>query len=210
MNAPVLPMASPNSLKRSCEVAQLDASSLQQRPYASSQTDELATRSGEVLHSQPDASTAIPTPERSRAPSAAPSTGGSSARDGSVPPATCAATNPGSQSKRRKLTFAEKEVQRLEKLFKEQQRAEERARKDEEKRIKEEERRIKEESLREGKRKRDVEKEEKKKAREAEKQARDEEKKKRESEKKAKDDEKAKKEKASSHKLCNVSYADGI
>lgn len=136
-------MASPNSLKRTCEVAQLDSPSLQQRPQKSSQTDEVATRVGEVPRSQQDASTAIPTPERSRAPSAAPSTGDSSTRGGSVPPASCVAINPGSHSKRRKLTFAEKEVQRLEKQFKDQQRAAEKARKDEEKKKRESEKKAK-------------------------------------------------------------------
>ncbi|KAL9117607.1 MAG: hypothetical protein Q9187_005855 [Circinaria calcarea] len=189
-------MASPNSLKRTCEVAQLDTPSLQQRPDEVSRTREVAIQPGYILNSQPDVTTIIPTPERSRTPSAAPSTGGSPARDGSIPPVACAASDSSSQPKRRKLTFAEKEVQRLEKQFKEQQRAEERARKDEEKRIKEEERRVKEEALKEEKRRRDEEKEEKKAAREVEKQVRDEERKKREAEKKAKEDEKAKKEKA--------------
>ncbi|KAL9116877.1 MAG: hypothetical protein Q9187_006594 [Circinaria calcarea] len=189
-------MASPNSLKRTCEVAQLDTPSLQERPDEVSRTREVAIQPGYILSSQPDVTTTIPTPERSRTSSAAPSTGGSPARDGSIPPVACAASDSSSQPKRRKLTFAEKEVQPLEKQFKEQQRAEERARKDEEKRIKDEERRVKEEALKEEKRRRDEEKEEKKKAREAEKQARDEERKKREAEKKAKEDEKAKKEKS--------------
>lgn len=200
MNAVLIPMASANNLKRTCEVAQLDALSLQQQPYELLRDEGMVTGSADVSSSQPDVPTTTPTPERSRAPSAAPSAECTSTRDGSVPPATCTTPNPGNQSKRRKLTFAEKEVQRLEKQFKEQQRAEEKARKDEEKRIREEERRVKEETLKEEKRRREEEKEEKKKAKEAEKQARDEERKKREVEKKAKEDEKAKKEKASNPK----------
>lgn len=97
--------------------------------------------------------------------------------------------------KRRKLTFAEKEVLRIEKQFKDQQKADEKARREEERRIKEEERRTKEEDIKEAKRKREEEREQKKRLRDAEKQARDEEKRKRDAEKKAKEDEKAKKEK---------------
>lgn len=84
-----------------------------------------------------------------------------------------------SPPKRRKLTFAEKEVLRIEKQYKDQQKADERARKEEERRVKEQER------------------EEKKRLRDAEKQAREEEKQKRDAERRAKEEEKAKKEKVS-------------
>ena len=104
-------------------------------------------------------------------------------------------------SKRRKLTFAQEEVLRIEKQFKAQQKAEEKARKEEERRVKEEERRIKEEESKEAKRKREEEREEKKRLRDPDKQAKDEEKRKRE---KAKEEEKAKKEKVSETWLCAI------
>ncbi|MCJ1246771.1 hypothetical protein MMC30_003980 [Trapelia coarctata] len=129
-------------------------------------------------------STTIPVGSRDTSPLS--STRSSVTRENSASPAVLPTQSTGDQqpppSKRRKLTFAEKEVLRIEKQYKDQQKAEEKARKEEEKRIKEEERRIKEE-----------EREEKKRLRDAEKQAKDEEKRKRE---KAKEEEKAKKEKS--------------
>ena len=119
-------------------------------------------------------------------------------------------TNP---AKRRKLTFAEKEAQKIEKAHKELQKKEglakkeeEKAKKEQEKKAREEEKRVKEE-LKESERKKKVEeKEEKRKAKEAEKAAKDDEKKKKDAEKKAKEDEKSKKERVSIlprlHKSC--------
>ena len=131
------------------------------------------------------------------------STMSSLSRENSVSPAVQLTQSTENQqpppSKRRKLTFAQKEVLRIEKQFKDQQKAEEKARKDEERRVKEEERRIKEEESKEAKRKREEEREEKKRMRDADKQAKDEEKRKRE---KAKEEEKAKKEKVSETWLC--------
>ena len=124
------------------------------------------------------------------------SIGGSITRENSAAPPAINHQTP-NPPKKRKLVFAEKEVQRIEKQYRDQQKAEEKARKDEEKRVKEEERRIKDDEMKEAKRKREEEREEKRKLRDAEKQARDEDKRKRDAEKKAKEDEKAKKEKVS-------------
>ena len=98
-------------------------------------------------------------------------------------------------TKKRKLTFAEKEVKRVEKQCKEQQKAEDRARKEEEKRSKEEARRAREEETREERRRKEEEKEQKRKIKEAEKQLKEEERRRKEAEKKAREDEKAKKDK---------------
>ncbi|MCJ1285461.1 hypothetical protein MMC26_004801 [Xylographa opegraphella] len=124
------------------------------------------------------------------------STATSTTRENSAVPVVSTVTTTVTTSKKRKLTFAGREVIRIEKQYKEQQKAEEKARKDEEKRAKEEERRIKEEEAKETKRKREEEREEKRKLREAENQLKNEEKRKREAEKKAKGDEKAKKERS--------------
>jgi chromatin assembly factor 1 subunit A len=103
-------------------------------------------------------------------------------------------------AKKRKLTSAEMELVKTQKVHKEQQktkekaqREEERARREEEKRAKTEERRLKEEERKEAKRKQEEDREEKRKQREAEKLAKDEEKRKRDAEKKAIEEEKAKK-----------------
>ena len=125
-----------------------------------------------------------------------PSTGSSINRENSGAPPTNNDQTP-NPAKRRKLTFAEKEIQRIEKQYRDQQKVEEKARKDEEKRVREEERRIKDDEMKEAKRKKEEEREEKRKLRDAEKQTKDEEKRKRDAEKKAKEDEKAKKEKVS-------------
>jgi len=148
---------------------------------------------------------AMPTsmPVGSRDTSPLSSTMSSLTRENSASPVVQPTQSTGNQqpppSKRRTLTFAEKEVQRIEKQYKDHQRAEERARKEEEKRVKEEERRIREEEIKEARRKREEEREEKKRLRDAEKQAKDDEKRKRE---KAKEEEKAKKEKVGERWLC--------
>ena len=97
--------------------------------------------------------------------------------------------------KRRKLTFGEKEVKRIEKQYKEQQKAEDRARKEGEKQAKEEARRAKEEEIREERKRKEEEKGQKRRIREAEKQIKEEERRRKEAEKKVSEDEKAKKEK---------------
>ncbi|MCJ1310423.1 hypothetical protein MMC25_004087 [Agyrium rufum] len=94
--------------------------------------------------------------------------------------------NSSNPAKRRKLTFAEKEVLRIEKAHKEQLKAAEKARKEEEKKAKDEERKIKDEE----KRKKEEEKEEKRKVKEVEKAVKDDERKKKEAEKAAKEAEK--------------------
>ncbi|KAI9830341.1 MAG: hypothetical protein M1819_005722 [Sarea resinae] len=99
-------------------------------------------------------------------------------------------------TKRRKLTFAEKEEKRLEKEIRDMEKAELKAKKDEEKRLKEEEKRKKEDEREEEKRRREEEKEEKKKAREEDKRKKEEEKRAKELEKQKREEEKAKKDKS--------------
>ncbi|MCJ1437583.1 hypothetical protein MMC27_006970 [Xylographa pallens] len=185
-------MASPNPLKRNFE-----ATSLQDSIESNMQTSicaQLSTSLSDV-QSQPGVCDVVnDLGAISRETSPLSSTATSTTRENSTAPAVSTVTTTTYSSKRRKLTFAEKEVIRIEKQYKEQQKAEEKARKDEDKRAKEEERRIKEEEMKEAKRKRDEGRQEKRKLREAENQLKTEEKRKREAEKKAKDDDKAKKE----------------
>lgn len=91
-------------------------------------------------------------------------------------------------TKRRKLTFAEKESLMIEREVKDKQKAEEKARKDDEKRSKEEQKKRKEEEARDERRKKEEEREEKKRIKELEKSVKEE-------EKRRKEDEKTKKEK---------------
>ena len=188
-------MASPNPLKRSFEVAGLQ-DSIEGPPesttHATAVTPCLEMQSQELVHDVVDSLGPV-----SRETSPLSSTATSTTRENSAAPVISVSATTNKASKRRKLTFTEKEVLRVEKQLKEQQKAEEKARKDEEKRVKEEERRVREEEVKEAKRKRDEEREEKRKLREAENQVKAEEKHKREAEKKAKEDEKARKEKVS-------------
>ncbi|MCJ1382006.1 hypothetical protein MMC17_005118 [Xylographa soralifera] len=187
-------MASHNPLKRNFE-----ATGLQDSVEGTSETFMCAHphTSFSNVQSQPGVCNVVDIlGEISRETSPLSSTATSTTRENSAAPAVSTVTTTSSTSKRRKLTFAEKEVVRIEKQYKEQQKAKEKARKDEEKRAKEEERRIKEEETKEAKRKRDEEREEKRKLREAEIELKTEEKRKREAEKKAKDDDKAKKERS--------------
>ena len=101
-------------------------------------------------------------------------------------------------AKKRKLTFAEREVEkavkRREKEEKERQKAEEKSRKEEEKRKRDEEKRQKQEEKEEEKRQKELEKAEKQKAKDAEKHAKE--------DKKRKDDEEKQKKERVSHYPC--------
>lgn len=125
--------------------------------------------------------------------------------------------NESTSVKKRKLTFAEREVEKAvrqrEKEERAKQKAEEKARKDEEKRLKDEEKRKKEEEKELAKRAKELLLAEKKKARDADKHEKEAEKQKREAEKKEKEEEKLRKEKVS--KAClrsmgsiSVTFAD--
>ena len=93
-------------------------------------------------------------------------------------------------AKRRKLTFAEREVERAvrqqEKEAREIQKAEDKARREEEKQLKDEAKRRREEEKEASRRERELEKAEKQKVKDAEKQAKDDEKRKKEEEKQKK------------------------
>lgn len=186
-------MASPAPQKRSFEAADLEKVAVYQGISVSS-----SSVPEDLLHRTLQCMTTSTVDTASRETSPLSSVATLISREPSATPATVTAPNTTNPPKRRKLTVAEKEVQRLEKQFKDQQKTEEKAgekaKKDEEKRLKEEERRIKEAEAKETKRMREEEREEKRKIREAEKQLKDEEKRKRDAEKKAKDDEKLKKE----------------
>ncbi|MCJ1393000.1 hypothetical protein MMC18_005872 [Xylographa bjoerkii] len=187
-------MASPNPLKRNFEITGLQ-DSVEGLSETTTYPEPKITCSD--AQDQPVVHDSLNFPEGiSRETSPLSSTATSTTRENSVIPAVSTGTTTSIASKRRKLNFAEKEVLRIEKQYKDQQKAEEKARKDEEKRAREEERRVKEEEMREAKRKRDEEREEKRKLREAENQVKAEEKRKREAERKAKDDEKSKKERS--------------
>ncbi|MCJ1473589.1 hypothetical protein MMC13_002240 [Lambiella insularis] len=180
-------MASPIPQKRSFEVADLDRD-VQYHEVSVPSIPVFPDPIDEDL--QCDSTHALDAASRETSPLSSAAT--SASREPSVTPTTStmiATPNATKPPKRRKLTFAEKEVQRLEKQIKDQQKAEEKARKDEERRLKEEE-------MKEAKRRRDEEREEKRKLREVEKQFRDEEKKKRDVERQAKENEKLRKEKS--------------
>jgi len=93
--------------------------------------------------------------------------------------------------KRRKLTFAEREVEtavrKQEKEARERQRAEDKARREEEKRLKDEEKRRREEEKEATRRERELEKAEKQKVKDAEKRAKENEKRKKEEDKEKKE-----------------------
>ncbi|KKY18388.1 putative chromatin assembly factor 1 subunit a [Phaeomoniella chlamydospora] len=116
----------------------------------------------------------------------------------SAPTSTSNAQGPA--SKKRKLTFAEKEVERAvkrqEKEEKERLKAQEKARKEEEKRIKDEEKRRKEEEKEVARRQKEIEKAEKQKVKDAEKAAKDAERQAREGKKKKEEEEKQKKQRS--------------
>lgn len=178
-------MEQPTTLKRSFAVAALQSVEDQQDVTISAMMAPNTALPGTSMNGL------MPTgPVGSRETSPLSSVMSSLTRENSALPAVqpdeSTANQQPSPPKRRKLTFAEKEVLRIEKQYKDQQKADERARKEEGKRVKEEERRVKEQ-----------EREEKKRLRDAEKQAREEEKQKRDAERRAKEEEKAKKEKVS-------------
>ena len=181
LETPIMP--SPNSLKRSYDTAELETPRLSQE-FNENLPQPFSNDCVGMSPIQSSIDSVLTTPQTSRAQSVVPSDMSPLLKDGSVPRIAA------SPSKRKKLTVTEREIQKIEKQFKDQQKAEEKARKEAEKRAKDEERRIKEESLKEERGRKEAEKEEKRKIREAEKQAK-------EAERKAKEDEKAKKERVS-------------
>jgi chromatin assembly factor 1 subunit A len=130
--------------------------------------------------------------DRSRQASPAGSTTSSSLTD--LTDLTGEATKPSlsaAPTKRRKMTFAEREVERAvrkqEKEARERQKAEDKARREEEKRLKDEEKRRREEEKEATRRERELEKAEKQKVKDAEKRAKEDEKRKKEEDKEKKE-----------------------
>jgi chromatin assembly factor 1 subunit A len=130
--------------------------------------------------------------DRSRQASPAGSTTSSSLTD--LTDITGEATKPSlsaAPTKKRKMTFAEREVERAvrkqEKEARERQKAEDKARREEEKRLKDEEKRRREEEKEATRRERELEKAEKQKAKDAEKRAKEDEKRKKEEDKEKKE-----------------------
>ena len=197
MTTLTFPMAPPETLKRPYSEVDLDDS--RQDPQASPSagrpdSSQLLTPSN--AHNG-DCNSLPTTLGRSRANSPARNTPGSTVEDYSSTLQPIPTISTESASKKRKLTFAEKESKRLEKEAKDRLKAEEKARKEAEKQEKEVEKRKTEEKNKEEKRRKDEEKEEKQKAKDAERRSREEERKQKEAEKKAKEDEKQKKERVS-------------
>ena len=180
MSTLVISMSSPKSLKRSYDEATLQ--------------DDLPE------HAQNSTAPVI-SPRLTRLPSSPPSPSSQLALKAEP---TIKAASPeqstksaGSAAKRAKLTFAEKEARRIEKEFKDRQKAEERAKKDEEKAQREKEKVAKEEERvkrAEEKKAKDVER---RKVKEEKDRTREEEKVKKEEEKHKRDEEKIKKERVS-------------
>jgi chromatin assembly factor 1 subunit A len=130
--------------------------------------------------------------DRSRQASPAGSTSSSSLTD--LTDLTGEASKPSLSAapvKKRKLTFAEREVEsavrKQEKEARERQKAEDKARREEEKRLKDEEKRRREEEKEATRRKRELEKAEKQKVKDAEKRAKEDEKRKKEENKEKKE-----------------------
>lgn len=168
------------------------------------------------------ASESLPTPPVStgnmRDPSPARSTTGSLTDPGTatpshrgqspmlgVPPSSSAITSPAFAAlngsappppKKAKLTFAEKEAKRIEKEFKDRQKAEEKARKEAERQAHTEEKARKEAEKEAERKKREAEREEKRAAQEAEKAAKEDKRRKKEEEKRKAEEEKRKKERS--------------
>ena len=186
MSTLVLPMASPKSLKRTYEEAELETQSPGQHhsqersmapPTIQAIPDSMNERSLSGAFTQPN----VPVPNLNNAHSSP-----SKAFDMPLPPGNRLSDT----TQKSKLTFAEKEVRRIEKEYKDQQRAEEKVKREEERLRRErdknekeqekakkiEERRLKDEDRRKAKEERERVKAEEKAKKEEEKQKREEEK----------------------------------
>ncbi len=162
MSTLTLPMASPRSLKRTCDAAGLEDPSQEYSTTAA----RLKQASSVFNGAAPEMALCQPTGEAPHPTSSAPV-------NTPIPHSATSNSTPKPRAKKAKLTFEEQEVQRIEKEFKERQKADEKARKEEEKAKKEAEkesieRQKTQEKARkeEEKRLKDLEKEEKRKARE--------------------------------------------
>ena len=190
-------MVSPNSLKRTYDATEL-GTPLPSQQYNDSLAMEPCSDNGVIAKStQSDTDSSLSVPETSDTLSVVPRSMSPTSMDGPVIPAGTCTSATTSPRKRKRLTFEEREVQKIEKQFKEQQKAEEKARKEAEKHARDEARRLNEEHLMAVRKQKEEEKEEKRKLKEAEKQLK-------EAERQAREKEKEKKERASGHDIGYV------
>ena len=190
MTTLTLPMTSPNSLKRTYAVTELEhPTNVKNLPSAFQAT--IMPSSTASTHNNAHSPPPSQAPQTSPPPSS-PLIPNSSVLDAGTAAATAPSTVIQPPVKKAKLTFAEKEARRAEKEFEDRQKAEEKAKKDEEKAKKEAKRE-------EDKRVKEAEKEEKLRAREVEKRLKLEEQLLKDEEKHRKEEEKIKKARVRSH-----------
>lgn len=133
MSTLLLPMASPKSLKRTFDDANLGSLPMDLTTSPQSYRQPAAVPNAEIPTDQRD-DTAISV-DSSRLSSPAPSQTSSSAGRGVVAQVSQLPSGSAANSKRPKLTFIEKELKRIEKESKDREKAEEKARKEQEKEL---------------------------------------------------------------------------
>lgn len=188
MSTIVVPMASPNSLKRRYDDAALDESPNKTQELHAPAAEFTASNLPSSPHNQGSLSVFPGTIHNESSPlRPAAQESAIHALPGSAAPATEKA------NKKSKLTYAEKEARRIEKEFKDKQRAEELAKKEEEKLQKEKEKAEREKDRLAKAEEKRLKEEEKKKAKDEKDRLREEEKAKKEEERQKKEEEKIKK-----------------
>ena len=195
MSTIILPMASPKSLKRGFKDTGLGESYLDkqtpQQTYEQSSTvvgSEMAPDPGVDVASSADSSR-LTSPAPSHASSSAVRDVNAQIPQGNTTPST------GTSKKKTKLTFAEKEVRRMEKETKDREKAEEKIRKEQEKEIRDRQKAEEKAKKEEEKRAKDLEKEARRLVQEEKTRIKEEEKRKKDEEKAKKEEEKNKKAK---------------
>jgi len=193
MSTLTLPMTSPKSLKRSFDDANLE--NLPRNPLVIPENHEGPSAMLMTKMPADQGNDPAPSVDSSRLSSPAPSHASSSAvRDATVQ-ALQHSTASAPTSKNPKLTFAEKEVKRMEKEFKDREKAEEKARKEQEKETRDRQKVEEKAKKEEEKRTKDLERETKRLIQEEKNNVKEEEKRKRDEEKARKEEEKNKKAK---------------
>jgi len=191
MSTLTLPLASPKSLKRSFDDANLENFPPEPQVGPENYEQPAVVPMTEMPADQGDDH--APSVDSSRLSSPAPSHASSSAvRDATVS-ALQHSTVSAPTSKKPKLTFAEKEVKRMEKEFKDREKAEEKARKEQEKETRDRQKVEEKAKKDEEKRSKDLERETKRLIQEEKHKVKEEEKRKRDEEKARKEEEKNKK-----------------
>ena len=205
MSTLTLPMASPKLLKRSFDDADLGSSQSNfktpQQIYEQPGTIQKTEMSGDQRGD------AAPSVDSSRLSSPAPSHASSSAVRDATMQAPQNAIASGPTTKRPKLTFAEKEAKRIEKEFKDREKAEEKARKEQEKENKDRQKAEEKAKKEEERRAKGLEKEVRRLAQEEKNKTKEEEKRKKDEEKAKKDEEKNKKAKVEIHMYRRLWHA---